>query len=770
MKKILGLFLAFLVLLFIGVYVFLFTPMGNKIVANIIEDKAKTMGLDLNVSKFELSFSRLDLEARLANMLNAKIEGNLSLFKLGFDLAYILALDRAYLNSLNLSMDRDLSFLGKVAGVASDFKAEGRGVLFGSNINLDAHIVDYSPLNLRLSANGIRLEEVLDLLSSPRYLTGILNANADLKAEDLKPKGKALINLYTSSINYKLLERDFNLSLPQNSELNGQITADIAGDELNINTELKNSYLIFKTQKTQYDLQNGALNTDFSLDLPNLSKLESLLKSKIKGNLNLNGDLSLNGSALNELNAKLLAAGFSIANLPNTRLNLNARARGEGADKINYEALLDSDLLKITDLKGFYVLSSGELSLDSTARVDDLSKFSNLAGAKIQGSANAKMNAHLVGQELKNAKLDANIAGGLISANSDGKGLVLNIKELDLAKLLVLAAQPAYVNGVLNANAKLSNLDFSKLNGDFSATSKGSFNQAVLSSLLDKKFPPNSKYDLNLAGNIKNSLLSFTSSLKSDLANLNELKGSFDLNSAKLNSSFVLDLFDFSKLGFLADRKLSGKAVFNGNLSFDKVLNAKILSENLFEGKLNAELKDKLFEANLNQVDFASLMRGLDLLDYYEARAGVKLNYNLSTSSGNASANLNNGKLKNVGIIKTISTLTKSDLTKDSFSEANLNAKLNKNSTILDLNMKSPRVSIVIDKGVVSQNKSLNLPINIGIDKANFKGTVTGTTDNPKVSLDLGSLIKTGVDKILSDDKLKERGVKELNKLFDKLF
>ena len=163
-------------------------------------------------------------------------------------------------------------------------------------------------------------------------------------------------------------------------------------------------------------------------------------------------------------------------------------------------------------------------------------------------------------------------------------------------------------------------------------------------------------------------------------------------------------------------------------------------------------------------------MRGADLPDYYDAKTSVKLDYNLLNSNGNVNANLNNGKLKNVGIIKTISALTKSDFTQDSFSDANLNARLSKNLTTINLNMKSPRVSIGIDKGTVSQNGALNLPLVLGVDKAKFKGTISGTSDNPKVSLDLGSVIQSGINKVLSDDKLKEKGAKELNKLLDKLF
>lgn len=770
MKRILIALAALILVFLVAAYVVLFTSFGNKIVAGIIEDKAKEAGLELNVSKFELRFSSLDIELDIANIAKANFEGNLSLFSLGFDIDYLLALNKDYVKSLNLNLNQDFSFGGSVLGKASDFKADGKGYLFGSNITLDAHIVNYTPLDLKLSANGIKLEEILDLLSTPRYLFGVININADIATQDLKPNGQALINLYTSAINYKLLQNDLNLTLPPNSELNAQIVANVKGDDVHITTNTMNSYLSLQSAKTHYDLANGVLTSDFKLSVPNLSSFEPLLKSKIKGALNLNGNLNFSSGVLNELNANLAGSGVSLMNLPSTDLALSAKAQGK-ADKINFEALLDSALFKITELNGFYKTSNSEVSVDTTAKVDDLSKFKNLAGQDIKGSASAKINAHLIGADIQKLKMDADIAGGIISADSNGKSLDLNIKDIDLTKLLVLATQPAYVSGMLNAKVHLSTLDFNNLNGNYEATSNGVLNQKVLSTLLKKSFPANSKYDFKLTGDIKNSVANFDLGVKSDLANLDKLQGSFDIKNTKLDSTFTFNVFDFSKLGFLAERKLSGKAVFNGNAKFDKSLQANITSDNLFQGKLNAMLNGDKLEATINQVDFASLMKGIDMPDFYDAKASVKLTYNIATSNGNADVNLANGKLKNVGIVKTIATLTKSDFTKDSFTDANLKAKLALNTTTIDLSMKSPRVSIGIDKGVInSKSGTLNLPLTLGVDKASFKGTINGSTANPSVSLDLGSVIKSGVNKVLSDEKLKEKGAKELNKILNKLF
>ena len=266
MKKVLIAVAAVFLVLLVAVYVVLFTSFGNKIVAGIVEDKAKEAGLELNVSKFVLRFSSLDIEVDVANMLNAKVEGNLSLFRLGFDIAYLLSVDKEYVKTLNLNLAQNVSFGGKVAGKASDFRADGKGFLFGSNIAFGAHIVDYSPLELKLEANGIKIEELLDLVSMPRYALGVLNLNADISVKDLKPDGTASINLYTKAINYALLKKDMNLTLPAKSEPMVSVLAKVSNDKVLATSEVSNDFIAFNTQNTEYDLTKGVLNTDFATE------------------------------------------------------------------------------------------------------------------------------------------------------------------------------------------------------------------------------------------------------------------------------------------------------------------------------------------------------------------------------------------------------------------------------------------------------------------------------------------------------------------------
>lgn len=846
MKKILYGIVAFIAVLLIAFYTLLFTSFGNNIVANFIQDKIKqSTGLDANITQFNLRFSSLDIEANLANMADLKLEGNLSLFRLGFDLDYIISLDKSYAKNLGLNLKQNLDFSGKISGKSSDFIVDGRGYLFGSNVLLDARIYDYSPIALNLSANDLQISELLALFGRGSLAKGTIDIASKISAKDLKPDGNAIIKLDNTYINYAEIKKEFNIDLPENSNLKAEILANIKDDTVYAVSRIYNAYLTLQTQKTLYNLTQNALNTDFDLSVPNLAKLEKLTKTKLNGSLGVKGDASVANNVLSSLNANviglggevtarlknnqlnvnasnaslekilalvgygsivsgnlnanLVSEGLDFANfnadvkinnaklnsaevkkiakleLPNTSFSLDAKAKAKNSN-ISYNALLASNLLNIKKLNGTYDLKSTELSTDLNAFIDDLSQFNAITGQNLQGKAELSVKAHIIGSQVQNLNADANIAGGLIKADSNGKKLDLDISKLDLSKVFTIVGMPNYASGIVNAKVRLDDMNFNNLNGKISADAKGILNAAVLSQIMDKNFPENTNYDLNVKADLKNNIADFEGVLNSSLANLSNLKGKFDINKMILNSDYVLDIADFSKLGFLLDRKLKGKASFNGNIGFDKTLNFTALSKNLFEGKLDSTLKNNILNAKLEGVDLSTLANGLDFIDIYQGKANLEAKYNLVSEQGEANVDMKEGKLKPNAITAALKLITLKDITTDVFHTANAKALINKENIKLDLNMQADRSHVLISSGAInSKSGSLKLPFDIKIDRANFKGNITGTTQNPQVKLEASSVVNS-IKNIIGDkaqDGVQKAGEKVdegINKLLNKIF
>ncbi|HEC1763686.1 hypothetical protein CAMP5118_00060 [Campylobacter sp. LMG 7929] len=847
MKKILYVLLGVACIAFLAIYTLLFTSTGNTFLKPRIETIiAQKSGMNVKFENFKISFSQLDIKANIDDKFFANIEGDISLLRLGFDLNYLLGLKQNYIQELGLKSDKDFTFKGSAVGKSGDFLVKGNGFLFDSNLSLDAKIVDFSPINLEFIGKNIDLAQILDFANLPRYAQGKISIISDIQAKDLKPNGNALINFYTSSINNTLIEKDFNLSLPKQSYIKGEIRSLIQNNEVISKSEILSNFFKLYTQKSIYDIAKQSLTSDFDIKIDDFNQFSSLAKMKFQGKSQIQGNLLFASNQLQKLDAHLLGFGGSLkavlennnlninttnievaellktismpafinsklvldlkaqgldfknfnlntrlnnANInviefkklsnldfPKTTFNLQAKANAKNS-LIDYEALLDSNIAKIPQLKGSYNLTNKDLNAQISAFVDNLNKLKPLIKQDLNGPLNLDAKVDLKANQIQNLDANIKIMQGLINAKSNGKSLQAKVDNIKLEQLFPLIGQKVLAFGDVNADIDLKTLDFNNINGDFKATINSSFNEVELSKLLEKKFPKNTSAKINLDGKISKSIIDFNAKALSSFANINSLKGNFDLNQMALASTYNISLQDFSKLGFLVDRNLKGKADFEGKFDFKNALiDASVNSKNIFNGSLNATLKNNIFNAKMQNTDLSNLAQSLDLPDYYQAKSNLSIDYNLLKESGVVLMNLADGQLKKNLITSALMLLLQKDITQDVYRNGEAKININKNLIDLNLNLVADRSNINISKGKVdTKSTKLNIPFNIVIDRANFKGIIKGTTQDPKVSLDTKSVVNSIVNTIggNASDGAKNTGKKvdqAIDKIFNKLF
>ncbi|HED5998066.1 TPA: hypothetical protein R5V56_001715, partial [Campylobacter coli] len=306
---------------------------------------------------------------------------------------------------------------------------------------------------------------------------------------------KTLYNLIQNTLN-----TDFDLSVPNlaklekltKTKLNGSL--GVKGDASVANNALTglNANVIGLGGEVKANLKNNQLNLNASN--ASLEKILALIGygGIVSGNLNanlvsegldfanFNADVKINNAKLNSAEIKKIAK----LDLPNTNFSLDAKAKAKNGN-ISYNALLASNLLNIKKLDGTYNLKNAELNTDLNAFIDDLSQFNAIAGQKLQGKAELNAKAHIIGAQIQNLNANANIAGGLIKANSNGKKLDLDINKLDLSKVFTIVGMPNYASGIVNASARLDDINFNNLNGKINAEAKGILNAVVLSQIMD---------------------------------------------------------------------------------------------------------------------------------------------------------------------------------------------------------------------------------------------------------------------------------------------
>jgi len=722
--KIFGIIAGILILLIVGAGCLFFSDFGNNLtkpyIENLIKEKS---GLDVKLEKFDLNFGDLDISANVGDAANVNVKGKYSLFARSFDLSYDA--NAHDLAKLGIKMDEGLSLKGQILGDLDKFGINGSGRIFDSNVKFLANLKDLSPLDLQIDAKGLNVEKALAVTSLPIYAKGNIDVLSDIKAGGSGAEGNASIKSSNLILNESAF-KDMNISIPKGVQitLNSDITAQ--NDILRAASKIDSTLGKISAEKSEFDLKNKTLNSDFNLSLPDLAKLESLIGRKISGDVKANGNLKTDFSTLELSNSQISA----------------------------FKDALKADAEAKYDLKN----KNGELSAKLNA--NDLAALQNVLGVKLQGKASGELIAALAQNELKNLSLNLNAMGGNLNANGNLSDLKLKASNLNLAVLSALFYGNAIGNGTINGDAKLNLKD--GINGTAQISlANGVIFKKFLDGATGKSFPSDLKTDAQAQTNIKNSVATFSISTNSDLAQLQSLNGTYELKNKALKANYALLIPSLQRLEFFLNRRLNGKIAATGELSHDgKSLFATVNSK-VAGGELNGRIAGD--EANFKIQNFIvkELTTLLNIDHVYDGTGNANLTYNTSSHSGKFDAIINNGRLPSGGLIDKIGKILGRDLGGEVYNDAKVNGTIKQNLINFNADMSAQKSKLNVTGGTLdSKTGAISVPVKANVEKTDFEINITGTIKNPKYDVrsdylkgKLDKQIGKGIDKLLGVKK-----------------
>ncbi len=718
--KIFGIIAGILILLIVGAGCLFFSDFGNNLakpyIENLIKEKS---GLDVKLEKFDLNFGDLDISANVNDAASVNVKGKYSLFARSFDLNYDA--NAHDLAKLGIKTSEGLSLKGQILGDLDKFGINGSGRIFDSNVKFLANLKDLSPLDLQIDAKGLNVEKALAVASLPIYVKGNIDVLSDIKAGGSGAEGNASIKSSNLILNESAF-KDMNISIPKGVQitLNSDITAQ--NDVLRAVSKIDSTLGKISAEKSEFDLKNKTLNSDFNLNLPDLAKLESLIGRKISGDVKANGNLKTDFYTLELSNSQISA----------------------------FKDALKADAGAKYDLKNKHGERSAKLN------ANDLAALQNVLGVKLQGKANGDLSAALAQNELKNLNLNLNAMGGNLNASGNLSDLKLKASNLNLAVLSALFYGSAIGNGTINGDAKLSLKD--SING----TAQISLANAVIfKKFLDgatgKNFPSDLKADAQAQTNIKNSVATFSVSANSDLAQLQSLNGTYELKNKALKANYALLIPSLQRLEFFLNRRLNGKIAATGELSHDgKSLFATVNSK-VAGGELNGQIAGD--EANFKIQNFIvkELTTLLNIDHVYDGTGNANLTYNTNSHSGKFDAIINNGRLPSGGLIDKIGKILGRDLGGEVYNDAKVNGTIKQNLINFNADMSAQKSKLNVTDGTLdSKTGAISVPVKANIEKTDLEINITGTIKEPKYNI--------------QSDYLKGKLDKQIGKGIDKLF
>ena len=773
-----------------------------------------TQALDLNYTAATSDLSSLGVAIKDDISLKGKVVGELSNFIadgsgkiVGSNLRFAARIKD--FTPLELKLDAKSLNLAQITAIAL-----GKPYVTG-NMNIQADITSkdalYSgtaSLNIAKALTNNELIAADYGINLPNNFTIKADSNLNLDGRTARAKSiittpiavaAALNSIY--NIDENVLNSDLNLNIPSlaklepiiGQKLSGEITAKANAKISNGNLEFLDTDISGLGGVITAKMVNNEINADIKqIKLNELLKLVSM-PAILNGNINgaalitsLNdsskraGNISINinGGIIdaNELNKMI---GASLPKNVSFNSDIDAALKGDNAA---LKANLISEILNLNNLNANYNLTKNSAKVNAQALMPDLAKFGEISGAKLSGqiAINADVDADLNNQKLplKSANIDIKAMDGIINANVDNGKLKAKIQNILAQNIFLMIGQKPLLSGELNGELNLDSIDIANLNGKGDIKlENGVLNALNLKELTGKEFPQNSTLNAHIKPTFTNSTVHFASVISSNLATINKFDGSYDINKNSLEAIYNADIPNLTKLEFLTGMKLNGALNPSGKILVNESINATLNSD-FIGSKLKIDIKDNKANLNLSTFEIAKLLEFLDFTPFYEGEATLNANYNLDSANGDFNANIAKGQLAKSGLTTLISTAIQKDITNEVFKDGYLKGTIDRNLVNFITELKSQRANISVSDGSLdTATKAINIPIKANIEKTDIDVAITGTTDEPKYSINsnyikekIAEEIGKGIDKLFDGDKAKSQGAKELINGLQNLF
>lgn len=273
------------------VYVVAFTPLGNGIVAPIIEKKiAQQTNLPSKLSTFSLSMSSFEILLEINPNNTIHIKGNYSLFSKAFNVAYRVKLEE--LKSLSdlakMPLGGNFRTDGNVKGDMKLIEVQGESDVAQSQTSYRVELTELQPTSIIATISHAKLSELLNMAAQKAYASADIDLNVNFK--NITPhqlEGNIKLLSKNATLNSAVLKNDFNITTPQTT-FTMSLDALLKGDEVTYEYGLL-SNLATVTSAGKVTPQPLSLDVKYALDIAELALLKPISGADVRGAFKLSG-------------------------------------------------------------------------------------------------------------------------------------------------------------------------------------------------------------------------------------------------------------------------------------------------------------------------------------------------------------------------------------------------------------------------------------------------------------------------------------------------
>ena len=347
--------------------------------------------------------------------------------------------------------------------------------------------------------------------------------------------------------------------------------------------------------------------------------------------------------------------------------------------------------------------------------------------------------------------------------DGDAKEITINLKDMNLSDILILAKQPPAAKGKVDANITMPTL----VKGEMNVHGKilfddVTFNDEIMKKAYKVSIPEEMKMDGIVDANLTDTTIIGSVAMQSNIANVNLEDVRFDRKTKHISSNYIVDIMNLKSLSDLLRTKMDGAIVLEGDVEKEKTLKVTGVSKSL-GGEIHYTVLDKNLTASLAAVPAKNLLNMFQFPAFVNADASGEFKYHLKKKTGNTKLALEEFRLASNTVTKSLKMMIQKDPTSIVFGETLLNAGIDGDMINYTLKAKAQDASITVGEATINKEKDTHdAMIEFAYNKYAIKGNIGGSIRQPTVGFDA-----TG---FMPDTDFMPKAEKKIKKFFKRLF
>jgi len=270
-------FIYFLILLSIVLFYFLFTPLGHQNIYTFIGNKlSKKAEMFIEVRAIDVTqYPHVRIVMNIERKAKLTLLGHLDDARIDMD----YTLTSNCIATEHCKIDDDINISGHVQGAFTKLNIIGKGIALDGNVSYSGIKYPDKAKDVHLSMQDINSRKLLKLLGQTAIIKGKANADLYFKLMDEQHK-KGYLNYEVKDENFKGLPLDLYTKVKFNNE------------EHTFNSTLRSAYLALDITKGTYNQKSKVTHAFYTVDIQDLSQLETLLGHKYQGQFYAMGEIA----------------------------------------------------------------------------------------------------------------------------------------------------------------------------------------------------------------------------------------------------------------------------------------------------------------------------------------------------------------------------------------------------------------------------------------------------------------------------------------------